>query len=86
MGVALSSILLISSGETSSNRDIREFKNHDDDFVDDDRKWDIVYCASAASKFRRRGLVDDAKHEFMQSRRPSSQASAGINPLFLSDF
>ena len=40
--------------------------------------------ASAASKFCRRGVVDDAK----QSRITSScnpQASAGINPLFLSD-
>ena len=45
----------------------RELKNHDDDFVDDDRKWDTVYCASAASKFRRRGLVDDAKHSSVRS-------------------
>ena len=61
--------------------DIRELKNHDDGFVDDDRKWVTVYCASVTSKFRRRGVVDDAK----QSRITSScnpQASAGINPLF----
>ena len=60
---------------------IRELKNHDDDFVDDDRKWVTEYCASATSKFRRRGVVDDAK----QSRITSScnpQASASINPLF----
>ena len=60
-------------------------KNQDDDFVDDDRNWDTVHCASAASKFRRRGLVDDAK----QSRITSScnaQASAGINPLFKAIF
>ena len=37
---------------------ISELKNHDDDFVDDDRKWIIVYSASATSKFRRRGVVD----------------------------
>ena len=62
-------------------REIRELKNHDDDLVDDDRKWVTLYCASATSKFRRRGVVDDAK----QSRITSScnpQASAGINPLF----
>ena len=61
--------------------DIRELKNHDDGLVDDDRKWVTLYCASATSKFRRRGVVDDAK----QSRITSScnpQASAGINPLF----
>ena len=53
----------------------RELKNHDDD-----RKWVTVYCASATSKFRRRGVVD-----FKQSRITSScnpQGSAGINPLF----
>ena len=64
---------------------IRELKNHDDDFVDDDRKCVTVHCASATNKFCRRGVVDDAK----QSRITSScnpQASAGINPLFLSDF
>ena len=63
------------------SRKNRELKNHDDNFVDDDRKWVTVYCASATSKFRRRGVVDDAK----QSRITSScnpQASAGINPLF----
>jgi len=49
------------------NGDIRELKNHDDDFVDDDRKWDTMYCAIAASKFRRRGLVDDAKHSSVTS-------------------
>ena len=57
------------------------YNNHDDDFVDDDRKWVTEYCASATSKFRRRGLVDVAK----QSRITSScnpQALAGINPLF----
>ena len=40
-----------------------------------------MYCASATSIFRRRGVVDDAK----QSRITSccnTQASAGINPLF----
>ena len=61
--------------------DIRELKNHDNGLVDDDRKWVTLYCASATSKFRRRGVVDDAK----QSRITSScnpQASAGINPLF----
>ena len=61
--------------------DNRELKNHDDDFVDDDRKWVTVYCESATSKFRRRGVDDDAK----QSRITSScnpQASAGTNPLF----
>ena len=63
---------------------IRELKNHDDDFVDDDRKWDTVYCASAASKFRRRGLVDDAKHSSVTSS--SFTSLAGINPLFLGDF
>ena len=60
---------------------ISELKNHDDDFVDDDRKWIIVYSASATSKFRRRGVVDDTK----QSKITSScnpQTSAGINPLF----
>ena len=59
----------------------RELKNHDDDFVDDDRKLVTVYCATTTSKFRRRSVVDDAK----QSRITSScnpQASAGINPLF----
>ena len=59
----------------------RELKNHDDGLVDDDRKWVTLYCASSSSKFRRRGVVDDAK----QSRLTSScnpQASAGINPLF----
>ena len=64
-----------------TNLDIRELKNHDDGLVDDDRKWVTLYCASATSKFRRRGVVDDAK----QSRITSScnpQASAGINPLF----
>ena len=63
------------------SKDIRELKNHDDGLVDDDRKWVTLYCASATSKFRRRGVVDDAK----QSRITSScnpQASAGINPLF----
>ena len=57
--------------------DNRQLKNHDDD----DWKWVTVYCASKTSKFRRRGVVDDAK----QSRITSScnpQASAGINPLF----
>ena len=69
------------SRERIQERDIREFKNHDDGLVDDDRKWVTLYCASATSKFRRRGVVDDAK----QSRITSScnpQASAGINPLF----
>ena len=63
----------------------RELKNHDDGLVDDDRKWVTLYCASATSKFRRRGVVDDAK----QSRITSScnpQASAGINPLFWAVF
>ena len=46
---------------------IRELKNHDDDFVDHGRKWDTMYCASAASKFRRRGLVNDAKHSSVTS-------------------
>ena len=53
----------------------RELKNHDD------RKWVTVYCPSAPSKFRRRGVVDDAK----QSRITSScnpQGSAGMNSLF----
>ena len=70
---------------TRSREDIRELKNHDDDFVDDDRKWVTEYCASATSKFRRRGVVDDAK----QSRITSScnpQALAGINPLFKAIF
>ena len=35
----------------------RELKNHSDDFVDYDRKWDTVHCASAVNKFRRRGVV-----------------------------
>ena len=55
---------------------IRDLKNQQDD-----RKWVTVYCASVTSKFRRRGVVDDAR----QSRIRSScnpQASAGINPLF----
>ena len=63
------------------SRKNRELKNHDDGFVDDDGKWVTVNCASATSKFRRRGVVDDVK----QSRITSScnpQASAGINPLF----
>ena len=60
---------------------IRELKNHDDDFVDDDRKWDTVHCASAVNKFRRRGVVDDAKHSRVTSSC-SPQASAGITPCF----
>ena len=54
----------------------RELKNHDDD-----RKWVSVYCASATSKFRRRGVVDDAKQSTITSSC-NPQASAGINPLF----
>ena len=61
----------------SSN--IRELKNHDDGFVDDGRKRVTVYCASATSKFRRRGVVDDAK---LITSSCNPQASAGINPLF----
>ena len=61
--------------------DNRELKNHDDGFVDDDRKLVTVYCASATSKFRRRGVVDDAKHTRITSSC-NPQASAGINPLF----
>ena len=62
-------------------KEIRELKNHDDDFVDDDRKWDTVHCASAVNKFRRRGVVDDAKHSRVTSSC-SPQASAGITPCF----
>ena len=67
-------------------KEIRELKNHDDDFVDDDfvdddRKWDTVPCASAVNKFRRRGVVDDAKHSRVTSSC-SPQASAGITPCF----
>ena len=54
----------------------RELKNHDDD-----RKWVTVYCASATGKFRRRGVVDDAKQSTITSSC-NPQASAGINPLF----
>ena len=71
----------MTNDSTRSLHIIRELKNHDDGLVDDDRKWVTLYCASATSKFRRRGVVDDAK----QSRITSScnpQASAGINPLF----
>ena len=68
--------------KTMYNKTItRELKNHDDDLVDDDRKWVTVYCASATSKFRRRGVVDDVK----QSRITlccNPQASAGTNPPF----
>ena len=64
-----------------TRRDNREFKNHDDDFVDDDRKWDTVHCARAISKFRRRGVVDDAKHSGITSSC-NPQASAGITPCF----
>ena len=53
--------------------DNRELKNHDDDFADDDRKWVRVSCASATSKFCRRGVVDDAK----QSRITSSCTRGG---------
>ena len=63
------------------NETNRELKNHDDDFVDDDRKWVTVYCASATSKFRRRGDVDDAKQRRITSSC-NPQASASINPLF----
>ena len=49
---------------------IRELKNHDDDFVDDDRKWVTVYYASKTSRFRRGGVVDDAK-QTQESRRPA---------------
>ena len=59
----------------------RELKNHDDGFVDDDRKWDTVHCASAVNKFRRRGVVDDAKYSTVTSSC-SPQASAGITPCF----
>ena len=59
----------------------RELKNHDDGFVDDDRKWDTVHCASAVNKFRRRGVVDDAKYSTVTSScRP--RASASITPCF----
>jgi len=40
--------------------DYGELKNYD-------RKWDTVYCASAACKFGRRGLVDVAKHSSVTS-------------------
>ena len=63
----------------------RELKNHDDDFVDDDRKWDTVHCASAISKFRRRGVVDDAKHSRVTSSC-NPQALAGISPCFKAIF
>ena len=64
------------------NSFIRELKNHDDDFVDDDRKWDTVHCASAVNKFRRRrSVVDDAKHSRVTSSC-SPQAWAGITPCF----
>ena len=59
----------------------RLVENHDDGFVDDDRKWDTVHCASAVNKFRRRGVVDDAKHSRVTSSC-SPQASAGITPCF----
>ena len=48
-------------------RFIANIREHDDNLVEDDRKRDTVYCASAASKFRRRGLVDDAKHSSVTS-------------------
>ena len=44
---------------------IRELKNHDDD-----RKWVTVYYASKTSRFRRGGVVDDAK-QTQESRRPA---------------
>ena len=47
----------------------RELKNHDDGLVDDDRKWVTLYCASATSKFRRRGVVDDAKQSRIKGWR-----------------
>ena len=54
----------------------RDRKNHDDDW-----KWVTVYCASATSKFHRRGVVHEAKlSRITLSCNP--QASAGINPLF----
>ena len=60
-------------------------KNHDDDFVDDGRKWDTVHYACGAGKFRRRGVVDDAKQSrIMPSCNP--QACAGINPCPLHSF
>ena len=48
-----------------SSCNFRKLKNHDDDFVDDDRKHVTVYYASATSKFRRRGVVDDAKQSII---------------------
>ena len=59
----------------------RELKNHDDDFVDDDRKWDTVHCASAVNKFRCRDVVDDAKHSRITSSC-NPHASGGITPCF----
>ena len=79
---SLRNVFVVIFVKTMCNKTItRERKNHDDDLADDDRKWVTVYCASATSKFRRRGVVDDAK----QSRITFScnpQASAGINPPF----
>ena len=63
----------------------RELKNHDDDFVDDDGKWDTVHCASAISKFLRRGVVDDAKHGRITSSC-NPQALAGTTPCFYAIF
>ena len=73
--------LKISNSRRMLNNNNRDLKNHDDDFVDNDRKWDTVHCASAISKFRRRGVVDDAKHSRITSSC-NPQASAGITPCF----
>ena len=65
---------------------IRELKNHHDDFVDNDRKWVTVYCASATSKFGRRGVVDDAKQSIITSSCNPQASPARYKSTVLSDF
>ena len=66
------------------SRKNRELKNHDDGFVDDDGKWVTVNCASATSKFRRRGV--DLFLNFRVSIADLSVYQIVLFHGFLSDF
>ena len=49
---------------------IRELKNHDDDFVDDDRKW--VQCIAQARRVNFVVVVSSMTPNKVESRRPAS--------------
>ena len=71
-------ILLISSGETSSNRDTTTTLST--------TTGSEIQCTAQARLANFVVVVSSTTPNTVQSRRPASQASAGINPLFLGYF